>query len=275
MHIAPMIGTSSSINDQYRLQWLTLVEGYVVDAVEGVFLLLLALFALSLRWLEPRSHAYDWLAAALFFLGVQRGNQAVMFLGYFETIHEFELFIIVLAIPLYMGSWVMAWRAWLKLENPRWAAKVVLALTLIYMLSLFLRRSWFLDVFPEQVFTIARGVSTYVRYPLLLLYALTAYQAACHRGRDGRYAFAAMVVLAVGLFGSEFRYFGTPGIWFPFGIGVSLSEYSIAVFTPIMAVLLVRRVWTSARLQRDKTHALTPVELTEAAGPHPATGVPP
>jgi hypothetical protein len=264
MHIAPTIGTSSAITDQYRLQWLTLVEGYVVDAVEGLALLLLALFALSLRPIERKSHAYAWLAAALFFLGIQRGNQAVMFLGHFETIHEFELFIIVLAIPLYMGSWVMAWRAWLRLETPRWVPKAVAALTLIYVLAVFLRRSWFLGVLSEQVFTIARDVSICVRYALLLLYVLTAYQGARYRGREGRYALAAMAALAVGLYGSEFRYFGTAGIWFPFGIGVSLSEYSIAVFAPLMAVLIVRRFWAYARVPPNDTHKdLTPVDLAE------------
>jgi hypothetical protein len=243
MHIAPMIGTSSAIADQYRLQWLILVEGYIVDAVEGVVLLLLALFAFSLRPLERKSHAYAWLAAALFFLGVQRGNQAVMFLGHFETIREFELFIIVLAIPLYMGCWVMTWRAWLKLESPPWVPRAVAALTLIYVLAVFLRRSWFLGVLSEQVFTIARDTTVCVRYALLLLYVLTAYQGARYRGRDGRYALAAMAVLAVGLYGSELRYLGTAGIWFPFGVGVSLSEYSIAAFAPLMAVLMVRRFW--------------------------------
>jgi hypothetical protein len=73
-----------------------------------------------------------------------------------------------------------------------------------------------------------------------------------------------MAVLAVGLYGSEFRYFGTPGIWFPFGVGVSLSEYSIAAFAPLMAVLIVRRFWACARVQRDDTDKnLTPVELAE------------
>jgi hypothetical protein len=36
----------------------------------------------------------------LLLLGIHRGNQVIMFLGNFETLHEFELFIITLAIPL-------------------------------------------------------------------------------------------------------------------------------------------------------------------------------
>lgn len=271
MHIAPTIGASSAIADQYRLQWLTIFEGYAVDAVEGLVLLLLTLFALSLRGLEPTGHAYAWLAAALFFLAIQRGNQAVMFLGHFETIPEFELFIIVLAIPLYMGCWIMAWRAWLKLQTPRWVPRAVAALTLLYMLSVFLRRSWFRGVLPEQAFTVAYDVTICVRYALLLLYALTAYQGARYRGRHGWCALVVMAALGIGLYGSEFRYFGTAGIWFPFGVGVSLSEISIAAFAPLMAVLIVRRFWACAREQRDNAHDdLTPVDLVK-----PVIDVPP
>jgi hypothetical protein len=40
MHVAPIIGTGKSVTDQYQLQWLTLFEGYVVDAFEGLALIL-------------------------------------------------------------------------------------------------------------------------------------------------------------------------------------------------------------------------------------------
>jgi hypothetical protein len=33
-----------------------------------------------------------------------------------------------------------------------------------------------------------------------------------------------------------------PGIWFPFGIGVSRTQYLLAIFIPLLAVLVVRTV---------------------------------
>lgn len=33
---------------------------------------------------------------------------------------------------------------------------------------------------------------------------------------------------------------GVPGIWFPFGIGVSRTQYIYAVLIPMLAVLIVR-----------------------------------
>jgi len=44
-----------------------------------------------------------------------------------------------------------------------------------------------------------------------------------------------------GLFGSELLDpIGVPGIWFPFGIGVSRTQYVYAIAIPLLAFLIVR-----------------------------------
>jgi hypothetical protein len=245
MHVAPLIGSSESITKEYHLQWLLLFEAYVVDALEGVALLLLGLMALSLLPFDRVNRSYVWLSIALMSLAVHRGNQAVMFLGNFETVHEFELCIIVLAIPLYMGAWLMAWRSWLSLETPAWLAGVVAGLTAVYVLAAFLTRSWFRSAFPDAVFTDLHYVINSVRYALLIIYAVSAYQGVRH-SREGWYALPAMLVLGVGLYGQELFYLGTPGIWFPFGIGLSLSELAYALFALLFAPLLLQRLWSYA-----------------------------
>jgi hypothetical protein len=247
IHIAPIIGASKAVTDQYRLQWLLLFEGYVVDAIEGLIFVLLALMALSIMPFDRSDWAYVWLAAALLLIAIHRGNQAIMFLGHFETIHDFEFFIIVLAIPLYMGTWIIAWREWFKLRNLIWLPRVVAGLTLTYVLAAFLGRSWFRGVFPEIMFTSLHYVINTVRYALLFLYLLVTYQGVRHTGREGWYTLPAVLVLGVGLYGQEIFYLGTPGIWFPFGIGLSLSECAYAVFEPLLAGLLLRRLWSCAQ----------------------------
>jgi hypothetical protein len=258
IHIAPLIGTLAAVSGHYRLQWLTLFEGYVVDGVEGLLLLLLALMASMVRPFDRNDAAYLWVAAASLLLAIHRGNQAVMFLGSFETLREFELFILVLAVPLYTGAWVMAWRAWLEVRMPVWIAKAVGGLTVVYMLAAFLSRSWFRGVFPEALFTMAPWVIAVARWGLLLLYVLTAYQGIRQRGGEGWSAAALMAVLAAGIFGGELHYLGTPGIWFPFGIGLSLSECAYAAFVPLMALLLLKRLFSYARLLRAGRDALSP-----------------
>ena len=54
----------------------------------------------------------------------------------------------------------------------------------------------------------------------------------------------ALVTLAsilAALFGGElFGPIGVPGIWFPFGIGVSRSQYIYAIVIPLVAFVIVR-----------------------------------
>ncbi len=61
--------------------------------------------------------------------------------------------------------------------------------------------------------------------------------------RSGTSRLLALLTLAsivVGLFGGELLDpLGVPGIWFPFGIGVSRTQYVYALVIPLMALLIV------------------------------------
>ncbi len=48
------------------------------------------------------------------------------------------------------------------------------------------------------------------------------------------------LVVAVTFGGELLDPIGVPGIWFPFGIGVSLSQFIYAVLIPLVAILIVR-----------------------------------
>src|SRR3954469_5467258 len=62
--------------------------------------------------------------------------------------------------------------------------------------------------------------------------------------RGGSMRVLALVTLAsivAGLFGGELLDpIGVPGIWFPFGIGVSRTQYIYAIAIPLLALLIVR-----------------------------------
>ncbi|HEU4386375.1 MAG TPA: glycoside hydrolase family 2, partial [Blastocatellia bacterium] len=62
--------------------------------------------------------------------------------------------------------------------------------------------------------------------------------------RSGPMQILALVTLAstmAGLFGGELLdTIGVPGIWFPFGIGVSRTQYVYAIAIPLLASLIVR-----------------------------------
>jgi len=62
-------------------------------------------------------------------------------------------------------------------------------------------------------------------------------------------AVATMASILVAQFADELGSIGVPGIWFPFGIGVSRTQYAYAITTPLLALLIVRTLHsTSASL---------------------------
>ena len=61
----PVLGEPQPIAAQYHLQWLTIFEGYVGDAVVAVLFLLAAMMTLSLQPFDRGGRTYPWLAAAL------------------------------------------------------------------------------------------------------------------------------------------------------------------------------------------------------------------
>ncbi len=77
--------------------------------------------------------------------------------------------------------------------------------------------------------------------------------------RSGAMRVLALVTLTsimAGLFGGELLDpIGVPGIWFPFGIGVSRTQYIYAISIPLLAFLIVRTL--HSRSEFDHSAKLT------------------
>jgi hypothetical protein len=62
-----------------------------------------------------------------------------------------------------------------------------------------------------------------------------------YRGPLRILAVVSLVSIVAGLFGGELLDpLGVPGIWFPFGIGVSRTQYIYAIVIPLLALLIIR-----------------------------------
>lgn len=260
IHIAPAIGERSAIAAQYRMQWLKIFEGYVVDAIPALLLFLTAIMALCLQPFDRGGRRYPWLAAALTLSGIQRGNQAFFFWLQIETIRDFVLFIIALTGSLGMGAWMMAWRGWLEVMKPAWLPRAIAVLTLVLFVARLLAFPWLFHAsFPAFV---SRGVShltTAVRLAFLLTLILIVYRGMSRSRREGWYALPAVLAIGAVLFTPELVAAHVPGIWFPWGVGLSLSECASVVCVLLLFALLLRRLWSYARGLQPVTWPIGPV----------------
>jgi hypothetical protein len=230
IHIPPALGTREAIDAQYRLQWLQTINGYVVEVAEPVAFVLLALMAWSFRAALARGRFVGWLCAALLLNAAFRLNQAVYYWTPYEDFRAYFLLYRILP-PLGLAAWIMAWRHWYGLERWRWLDGVVaIATALAVVLVLALQDGAYAMVSPLW------------RVPLAFLLLASAVVGLRRRQPDALLALAVVLLVAVSQFSVEVSALGVPGIWFPFGVGVSRTQYAYAGMILGLAILLARNV---------------------------------
>ncbi|HKD21720.1 MAG TPA: hypothetical protein VKB71_06885 [Rhizomicrobium sp.] len=248
IHIAPLLGHEDAARDRYGQQWLQLVEGYAVDAVEPVAFLLLAIMALSLMPFDPKDRFYPWLAAALVLLAAARANQPLYFLAQIETMRAFGFWRVVVIDGLTFAAWTMAWRAAFRQQSSHWVAVAAAGLAALYMIARLLTLAMFFPDMPHAVAAILANVLQLTRLGFLSLFIYLAVRGVMDR--VPWLAQLAFLSVSVGLFAPELSAIGVPGIWFPFGVGVSRTEYAYAVFVVAMFFYLLQRLWAYAPTAR-------------------------
>lgn len=247
IHIVPQIGEAEAADRLHQVQWLQTFKGYVVDASVGLAMLIVAAAALAVWPFDPKDRGYLWMALALAASGIGRGNQAVFFWSHLETIDGYVILRIILLGPLTLGAWVMTWKAWFDVERPRWIAPAAVAMTLALVVCQL--TSWFAPPTVE----LAKGAIFWIRLGFVGLMALVLAKGVTTSGvRDRWLSLATALVMAVALFPDELSLLHVKGIWFPFGVGVSRTEYAQAAAVVLLCAVLVRRMLGYARELRQR-----------------------
>ncbi|ROI04804.1 glycoside hydrolase [Chryseobacterium sp. G0240] len=232
IHIAPELGERNKIELRYRHQWGQTIKGYIVDVIEPVLFILLALIIFILY---PPARQHKWLIIALVLLALVRGNQAFYYWLQIETSHGIDVVTTVILMPLVLGSWLLAWREWYKLNQMNWIFPVVMILVLLYMGSQLLSLPWLSD--SASAF---QAASKWIRLFFVLLLLFMICQGLRNRHENGRgwLTLVAAVLVSVGLFAQELSALHIQGIWFPYGVGVSRTQYAYSVFIVVLFILL-------------------------------------
>jgi len=229
IHIPPTLGTTEAIDAQYRLEWLQTFNGYVVEVVEPLAFVLLAMLAWCFRTALAPGRFAHWLCAALLLTAAYRLNQAVYAWTPYESLPVYLVVHRVL-IPLGLAAWIMAWRHWYQLERWRWLTYAIGIMTLLSVVLVL--------TLPGDMFALVRPIW---RVPLAIVLFATAILGLRRRQPNRLLAFIVAMLVAASQFG-VLEALGVPGIWFPFGVGVSLTQYVYAALIVGLAVLLIREI---------------------------------
>jgi hypothetical protein len=246
IHIAPALGQTDVIAMLYQMQWRQTIRGYIVEVVEAIAFVLLALMAFSLSFAGQR-HSFGWLVTALVFTALYRANQAVFYWGQFETIHAFEWISIVFLIPVCLAAWTLAWCQWLSPDSMPWLTRLLGILTFAYMFAQFLTGSWFHGVVAHGITVAADWGTTMIRLVFACLTVAIAYRGLRRNWREGLLLLPLLLLISIGQFSRELSQLGLQSIWFPFGTGVSRTQFAYAAFAVVLFFLFLCQVRSLGR----------------------------
>jgi hypothetical protein len=230
MHSAPILAPRPTSDGLHRVQWERTIAGYIVDAIEP--LAMYSLIGLAL-WCWPRSDSRGFLtfaSIALALMATRRLNNALVAWTDVLDLPTYSLLARFMWMPA-VAAWALAWNRW---RQRPWISIDAAALAIMI---------------AQIVGTVTHsaGVSGVSRLGSIALFVVIAARIAWG-GATPALALVTLAFTTLAFFGGELLDpFGVPGIWFPFGIGVSRTQYIFAIFIPLLAFLIARTLSTRAR----------------------------
>jgi len=227
MHSAPMLAPRPISDALHRAQWQRTIAGYIVDAIEPLAMLTLIILAL---WCWSRSSRKGFLilaSIALALTAARRLNNAIGAWTDLLDLPTYAWLAKVMWIPA-VAAWTMAWNRW----SPRpWRSIDVLALVLAVA-------EIFGAFIPSARVT---SISRLASVAVFVLIGARIVRSGSMRILTRILTLVTLASIMASIFGGELLDpIGVPGIWFPFGIGVSRSQYIYAIVIPLVAFLIVR-----------------------------------
>jgi hypothetical protein len=223
MHSAPILAPRPISDEIHRGQWRRTVAGYIVEVVEP--LIMFAVIGLAL-WCRPRSSHKSFLifaGVALALMAARRLNNAIVAWTDFLDLPTYAWLASVMWIPT-VAAWTLAWNRWcLRPWRSIDVAAAVLAAAGI-----------------TGAVIHSASVTSGSRVGSIVLFVAIGARIV-HSGSSRSLALVTLASIMAALFGGELLdTVGVPGIWFPFGIGVSRTQYVYAIAIPLLAFLIAR-----------------------------------
>jgi hypothetical protein len=218
----PTLATTSFGDALYRAQWLRTIAGYIVELALPIMMVLLAGIALVAAPSTARPGFARWLSVALMATGCLRLGNAVSAWTDLIGVSTLDRQNAILLSPLAMLAWTATWNDWTDGRDRRIVLLVAIA-------------AWATRVVGAV--THADALVSFARAVFAVLFVVIAVRIIV-RGDRRLLVLATMAVIAVALFIAELARLGVPTIWFPFNIGVTLTQYAYAVALPLLSFAL-------------------------------------
>jgi hypothetical protein len=222
LRTVPMLASAADGAALYRAEWRRTIAGYVVDAVEPAAMVVLAAIAVFGAPALARPGFARWVAFALAVSACGRLGNAIIAWTDLESLPTLLWQNEVVLGPLAKLAWTLAWNQWSDGRDRRFIPYLAVAAWLSVVAAALAH--------VEPLASVGRAFFAV----LLVVIAVRIARHGAHR----TLALTAMALTSIGLFAGDLSTLGVPGIWFPFNIGVSRSQYAYALALPLLAFAL-------------------------------------
>ena len=223
MHSAPLLAPRPIADALHRAHWQRTIAGYIADAIEPIAMM--ALIGLML-WRRSFSDHKGWMifaGIALALTAVRRSSNAIASWTDLEDLRAYAWIATWISTPA-LAAWALAWNRW-QLPPSRTIDVAALGLAVAGSIGAAIHSS---------------SVTSYSRIASIVLFVVIGVRIA-RSGPERTLALVTLASIMAALFGGELiDPIGVPGIRFPFGIGVSRTQYIYAIALPLLAILFVQ-----------------------------------
>jgi len=237
LHAAPILAPRPISDELHSVQWNRTIAGYILEVIEPFAMLAVIGLALAIRNRSDRRSFLIVASIALVLMAERRLNNALVAWTDWLDLPTYAWLASVMWVPI-VATWVLAWNRWCR--RP-WRSIDVLAV--VFAVA---------GAIGSFHFTILKSGS---RLGSIILFLIIGARIV-RNGPMRLLPLITLVAIVISLFGGELLDpLGVPGIWFPFGIGVSRTQYVYALAVPLLAILIVRTLQPDrARVVIDSTN---------------------
>ncbi len=223
MHSAPILAPRPISDALHRVQWQRTIAGYIVEVIEPIAMSAIVVLAVGYRSRSSHKSFLILASIAVALMAARRLINAIVSWTDLMDLPTYAWLASTMWVPA-VAAWTLAWNRWcLRPWRTIDVAAVVLAVAGMIGAVMHLP-----------------NVTSGCRLGSIALLVVIGARIV----RDGPMRIVAPVTLAsimAALFGGELLDpIGVPGIWFPFNIGVSRTQYIYAIAFPLLAFLIVR-----------------------------------
>jgi hypothetical protein len=223
MHSAPILAPRPIGEELHRVQWQRTIAGYIVEVIEPITMLAVIGLALGIRSRSSHKGFLIFASIALALMAARRLNNAIVAWTDLMDLTTYAWLASVMWVPA-VAAWTLAWNRWCLRPWPSIDVAAA-ALAVAGIIGALLH---------------SPSVTSGSRLASITLFVVIGARIVL----SGPMRVPALVTagaILLALFGGELLDpIGVPGIWFPFNIGVSRTQYVYAIAIPLVAFLIAR-----------------------------------